>query len=691
MPDLTRLDTSPDTRASAGPRRYAAFLSYCHADRVAAEALHRFLETYRLPRDVRAPDADAVAPESRLRPVFVDRTDMPAGTDLRDEINVALAASGSLIVLCSPAAAKSRWVDLEIERFKQHHGESRVFAVIIDGLAHGSESPETADRECFPPALRIRQTPDGAVRADPAAVDLRRSGDGTIIGQLRLVAGLIGVPLDQLVHRDARRRQRRTLVALIGLSLALAGTSALAFYALAARNEAQRQRFAAEGMIEFMIGDLRKTLEPMGRLSAMDPLGKRALDYYREQDSSSLDADSLGRRARVLMLVGEIQDQRGNLDAALGNFQTAATTTRQLLDRTPDDPKRIFDHAQSIYWVGYIAYRRGNIDTAEPAFKEYGRLADQLVVIDPANSVYQAEKGYAYSNLGTMLYTRGRNAEAETALRKSLAMSVNLARGKTADAQEQYDLAISHAWLADVLERQGKLQAAIAERQTERGVLETILAADALNGAAKDALADCKRAQARFALARGDNPLARKLAQEAAREAQLMASTDPSNAEAASAAAVSYLTLGDVLLANGDTSGAENAAAMTRRYSALLLARDRRVPKWRLIEVRELSLRSRVAAMRGMHADALALAEAALSEIAMMPASGRDASDVRWQRNTARLQTGEAQLALGRLDEAAKQFTLLLNDMPIDGEAEEARVAALKARADVGRRRATEA
>jgi tetratricopeptide (TPR) repeat protein len=658
--DVIRPDSSADP--DAGRSRYAAFLSYCHADRAQAEALHRFLETYRLPRDLPGL-ADGVLPvEERLRPVFVDRADMPAGTDLRDEIDAALAASGALIVLCSPAAGKSRWVDLEIERFKQQHGDTRVFAVIIDGIAHGSEAPDTAARECFPPALRTRQTPHGPVRADPAAVDLRRSGDGVQIGRLRLVAGLVGVPLDQLVHRDARRRHRRTLALLIGLSLALAGTSALALYALAARNEAQRQRFAAEGMIEFMIGDLRKTLEPMGRLSAMDPLGQRALDYYRRQDAGALDADSLGRRARVLQLVGEIQDQRGHLDTALGYFQIAAGTTSELLERSPADPKRIFDHAQSVYWVGYIAYRRGNYGVAEPAFQEYRRMAERLVEVAPGDPAYVAEKGYAYSNLGTMWFEMGRNAEAEAAFRQALTVSIQLASGTDASSIERYDLSQAHAWLADALARQGKLDAAWKEREMERALLEAILSKDPANIKARAALTNGKRMQGNMASLRGDPALAQRLAGDAARESKAIAAIDPSNVEAASRAASANIDFGEILMDNDEADLAAEALAAARRYASQMTVGDRGIAQWQMIAVRELLLRSRIATARRQPQEALALAGAAKARIGIIPVDGRNASDTKWLINLAQLRTGEGLLAGGKRKEAIEQFNLILDD-----------------------------
>ncbi len=135
-----------------------------------------------------------------------------------------------------------------------------------------------------------------------------------------------------------------------------------------------------------MLGDLRKKLEPAGRLDALDAVGERALKYYSAQDAGALDADSLGRRARALHLIGEVDDVRGNLDHALDVFRQAAVSTSELLARAPNDGARIFDHAQSVYWVGYVAWQHGDSAVAEKAFNEYRALADRLVAIDPGKS-----------------------------------------------------------------------------------------------------------------------------------------------------------------------------------------------------------------------------------------------------------------------------------------------------------------
>lgn len=299
---------------------------------------------------------------ARLAPIFRDRDELPAAGDLSDELRKALERSRFLIVIASPAAAKSRWVDEEVRRFKAMHGEGRVLALIASGLPGGGEG-----QECFPPSLRFKVDADGALTAEPAepiAADLREDGDGKRLAKLKLVAGLTGLPLDALVQREAARRQRR-LVALASLAGFLAiSMSVLALMAVRGQAEAERQRAEADGLVEFMLTDLRDKLEPVGRLEIFDAVGQRALAYYARQDPKKLDADALGRRARALHLVGEVRELRGDSEGALASFHAAGDTTAELLARDPNDGQRIYDHAQSVFWIGYVAWQRNQMPVA---------------------------------------------------------------------------------------------------------------------------------------------------------------------------------------------------------------------------------------------------------------------------------------------------------------------------------------
>jgi MTH538 TIR-like domain (DUF1863) len=183
---------------------YWAFLSYCSHDRAEARWLHRALETYSVPKRFVGRATPAGPAPKRFRPIFRDRTELPADADLSARIESALAQSAYLIVICSPQAAKSQWVEKEIVTFRSLHGAARIFSVIAGG------SPTDSHYDWLPPALRYHAESSGeGAGPEPLSVDLRPGGDGRRRGRLKLIAGMLGVGLDELVRRDAHRRNRR--------------------------------------------------------------------------------------------------------------------------------------------------------------------------------------------------------------------------------------------------------------------------------------------------------------------------------------------------------------------------------------------------------------------------------------------------------------------------------------------------
>ncbi len=85
----------------------------------------------------------------RLGTFFRDRDELPSSGDLGATIREALAESAALIVICSPAAAQSRWVNAEVEAFRASGRGDRVLCFVVDGEP-GSADPA---QQCFPPAL----------------------------------------------------------------------------------------------------------------------------------------------------------------------------------------------------------------------------------------------------------------------------------------------------------------------------------------------------------------------------------------------------------------------------------------------------------------------------------------------------------------------------------------------------------
>ena len=221
--------------------RYAAFISYNHADRVVAGWVHRQLESFRIPAHLHGRDSPIGVLTAKLPPIFRDRDELASSADLAKSVRDALAASSTLIVICSPQAARSRWVNEEIRTFRALGRADHIQCLIVAGEPHATRDPALdPTHECFPPAL-LKDADH-----EPLAADMRQGMDGKQAAKLKLLAGILGVGYDDLRQREVERRQRR-LVMITSASLAgLLITSALAVFALWQRREAITQRDLAQ-------------------------------------------------------------------------------------------------------------------------------------------------------------------------------------------------------------------------------------------------------------------------------------------------------------------------------------------------------------------------------------------------------------------------------------------------------------
>ena len=548
--------------------------------------------------------------------VGIDRSLNPAS---------AIKLVTTFAALDSPAAARSHWINEEIACFKRLHREDRILAAIIDGEPFASDDPGEEAEECFPPSLRIRFDSRGRPtthRAEPIAADLREEGDGRKMGLLKIAAGMMGVGLDDLAQREATRRHRR-LYAITGASIAgMLFASGLAYTAIDARDEARDQRREAEGLIGFMLGDLRNKLEPVGRLDVLDAVGSRALAYFEKQDKSQLSDEVLAQQWKALTLMGEIATQRGDLDGALRRYRQAYAGTAEALRRHPNDPQRIFDHAQSVYYVGTIAMNRGQVGDAATQFGEYRRLAERMIATDPDNPRWQLEDVYSASNLGIVELQQARYAEAAQTFRASVGATDRLTSAEPANLEYRKLQLEALAYYADALDRAGKLYLAIQQRERQLALLAPYLAIEQPDAALREKAMIANRSLARLRFRRGDVSLALSHAATAVQLGQRLVELEPSNTEWASQSANALLDQSQIMLRSGKLAEARGAIDQGCSLANGLIARDPTVVTWRDAGLACLRLRAELAAIGGSAGEALVLANQVVAGVRSAEASG---------------------------------------------------------------------
>lgn len=455
--------------------RNRAFISYSHADGTWARWLHRSLESYRTPKYLST--ADGIdPPPARLTPIFRDREDLASSADLSERIRQALEDSMNLIVICSPQAARSRWVNQEIEVFKRLGRADRVFALIVDGDPDEAGGP----RDCFPPALRARYDSAGKQiggRGEPVAADVRKSGDGKSLARLKIIAGLLNVGLDQLRRREVQRRQRRMAAITAGSLSVSALTIWLAVDATLARGEAEQRRQQADDLLGFMVGDLRQRLEPIGRLDLLEDVSREAMRYFATVNVARLTDSELARQARVMRHVGEIRMSQLDYPEALRALEQAYERSAALQENRPRDGQRLFDRAQNEFWIGYLHWRNGDLAVARHWLTKYRDSSIELHRLDSERIDWAREVAYGHHNLAVLDEESGDLESASAGFSRELDILRRLEELEPS-GELRGDVADAVSWLGNIALKQGRLTEGLEHYRRSLQVLQELQRTD---------------------------------------------------------------------------------------------------------------------------------------------------------------------------------------------------------------------
>lgn len=192
---------------------YTGFISYSRADSSFAEWLFQILETTPSPR----------GGPKRKRKFFLDRAEIVPGPSLPTRLSDALKSSQWLVVILTPAAAQSAWVNQEIETFAGAVDPQRILGIVRSG--EPSVRP-ISGQSCIPQALAA------ALPDNPLFADARRSSvrdNQKRFAAFQILAAIDGVPLDAYLQRDVRRKRNSALMMTGAAALAIAATTGLAY------------------------------------------------------------------------------------------------------------------------------------------------------------------------------------------------------------------------------------------------------------------------------------------------------------------------------------------------------------------------------------------------------------------------------------------------------------------------------
>jgi tetratricopeptide (TPR) repeat protein len=358
--------------------KYRAFITYAHKDEEKARWLRKKLEDFKVPKHLIGQNSDFGPIPSRLYPIFRDRDELAGAAQLGPLIEQALDDSSHLIILCSPHAVQSRWVNEEIRMFKAMGKEDRVLCLVLSGEPMVEDSEGDSQKECIPLAARRQVDSNGEIseqKHEPAAADLRDSADGEKNSLLKLVAGLIGVGLDELKQRDLLARQKRLVrITAVSAFLAISAIS-LAVYAMFQQQQAKISRANAEIERQLAEVELAKTQTittfVQNLFISLDPQNTAGMDTELLKtmlDQGSSRANELAEKPEI---EAKIRLCLGQTYRSIRSYEKAQIELERVLTlyHRPDD-LNLTTRLQAMNEIAMVHDALGNYVEAEPMLEE---------------------------------------------------------------------------------------------------------------------------------------------------------------------------------------------------------------------------------------------------------------------------------------------------------------------------------
>jgi serine/threonine protein kinase len=350
--------------------------------------------------------------------------------------------------------------------------------------------------------------------------------------------------------------------------------------AVAAETEARARRAQAEDLMSFMLGDLRKKLEPVGKLDVLDDVAGKALQYVGSLREEELTPAELVRNARALNQLGEVRMGQGNLSAALPVFKRALrfATAAQQRDPKNEDARLVFGTTH--FWLGNHALQDGDVPTALQHMKAYLVIAEQLSSQHPTNAKYAMERADGETVVGVALERQGNIDEALAHYHLALSIQSAEAARQPGDTELQGEIARTTNKIALAQQKSGDLVDARQKFESEIAIYEKLLAKDPSQMLWRNRLANAHGFAGLLLEDLGDPASLPHLRTEIAINDQLCA-FDKTNADWERNRAISFSHVATAYASRGDHAASLAASKRAEEMLLSLILRDPKRTGWR--------------------------------------------------------------------------------------------------------------
>ena len=400
---------------------------------------------------------------------------------------------------------------------------------------------------------------DRYANAGELAIDLKRFQRGQLVAAHRYSTW-------QLARRwFVKHRAAVVTTAIAAIVIACVGIASIARIVREQERSADAERIAesnrrdAEQLMDFMLVDLRKGLEPVGKLDLLSSVATRARAYYDRRP-----ADDAHRRILARQNLGEVLEEQGDLRGALAEHVGDLAIAQVLVLADPSNATSRTDLAASHREVGYLLEELADLPAAVVEFSASAAVAREALARG-VDAGWQRELEAAELGTGRVLLAQGNAPRALVADRIALDLAATLVAITPTDRVLQRDAMLAHHRVASALAELGDRDGALAEHRAELA-LATPLASDPADTVAQRDLSIAHDAIGYLLKKRHDLDGALVEFRASEHIADELARHDPGNANWQRDLAISSNTLSKLLLEAQGLRGRTRGVSRARRW-----------------------------------------------------------------------------------------------------------------------------
>lgn len=263
-------------------------------------------------------------------------------------------------------------------------------------------------------------------------------------------------------HHIAALRQKARRHFYLSLGMGLLGVIffVLAVVSISQTHKVHKYQTEAETLANFMLVDLKDTLEPMGRLDLIAPVAEKVMNYYSVISPSDYTDTTWSNRAMAMRTLGQIELAHGNLIKALGYSNQVLKIRTRLVNKNIKNTERQEALSETYTDLGDIEQKRGNLRKTRDWYNRAYSIRFRLARTQPQDP--DAQKNYAVSlrKMGEAAFQAGDQKQAYLYSVQARNVLQDLLKHRQVNPKWQAEMVDAYANLGDIERTQGMLNKA---------------------------------------------------------------------------------------------------------------------------------------------------------------------------------------------------------------------------------------